>query len=406
MLKYLKSKKVLDWCFFDFGISSYPTLILTFFYGAFYAKYIAPNPIIGTSSWGFAVASASILSFFIFAFILIVAKNYFNFFNVSLFKTFFYLMIFSSSSLFLFNQGSSSILPLVIVVISFISFEVVNLFYNLSLHKVANRGNHGAVSNLGWGFGYLGGLLALLIIFLLIYTYGKKEIPLLGISPFLLVGPFVGIWSVFFGHRHLNNFKNVRFEVPNLINFISDVKKKKLFKFLISYFFYNNAVICIFAFASMFASFLFGLSESQILFLGIFINLSGVIGCFLLGRIEDRLGSQKILSFCILFLTLLTFFLFFIESILLFWIIAISIGFFIGPIQASSRSLLAKKIDIKNQLSAFSLFSMFGNICAVLGPFLIGLIIDISESIRVGLLVIPVFFIIALLTIKDKYNIS
>ena len=156
----------------------------------------------------------------------------------------------------------------------------------------------------------------------------------------------------------------------------------------------------------MFASFLFGLSESQILFLGIFINLSGVIGCFLLGRIEDRLGSQKILSFCILFLTLLTFFLFFIESILLFWIIAISIGFFIGPIQASSRSLLAKKIDIKNQLSAFSLFSMFGNICAVLGPFLIGLIIDISESIRVGLLVIPVFFIIALLTIKDKYNIS
>ena len=406
MLKYLKSKKVLDWCFFDFGISSYPTLILTFFYGAFYAKYIAPNPIIGTSSWGFAIASASILSFLIFAFILIVAKNYFNFFNVSLFKTFFYLMIFSSSSLFLFNQGSSSILPLVIVVISFISFEVVNLFYNLSLHKVANRGNHGAVSNLGWGFGYLGGLLALLIIFLLIYTYGKKEIPLLGISPFLLVGPFVGIWAVFFGHRHLNNFKNVRFEVPNLINFISDVKKKKLFKFLISYFFYNNAVICIFAFASMFASFLFGLSESQILFLGIFINLSGVIGCFLLGRIEDRLGSQKILSFCILFLTLLTFFLFFIESILLFWIIAISIGFFIGPIQASSRSLLAKKIDIKNQLSAFSLFSMFGNICAVLGPFLIGLIIDISESIRVGLLVIPVFFIIALLTIKDKYNIS
>ena len=89
MLKYLKSKKVLDWCFFDFGISSYPTLILTFFYGAFYAKYIAPNPIIGTSSWGFAIASASILSFLIFAFILIVAKNYFNFFNVSLFKTFF-----------------------------------------------------------------------------------------------------------------------------------------------------------------------------------------------------------------------------------------------------------------------------------------------------------------------------
>ncbi len=402
MLQNLKSKKVLDWCFFDFGISSYPTLILTFFYGAFYAKYIAPNPIIGTSSWGFAVASSSILSFFIFAYILIVAKNYFNFLNVKIFKNFFYLMILSSSSLFLFNEGSSSILPLVVVVISFISFEVVNLFYNLSLHKVAKKDNQGAVSNLGWGFGYLGGLLALLIIFLLISIYGNQEIPFLGISPFLLVGPFVGIWAAFFGHKHLNNFKNVRFEVPNLINFISEVKKKGLSKFLVSYFFYNNAVICIFAFASMFASFLFGLSESQILFLGIFINLSGVIGCFLLGRIEDSFGSQKILLLCILFLTLLTFSLFFIESVILFWIIAISIGFFVGPIQASSRSLLAKKIDIKNQLSAFSLFSMFGNICAVLGPFLIGLIIDISESIKIGLLVIPVFFTVALLILKDK----
>ena len=228
-------------------------------------------------------------------------------------------MIFSSSSLFLFNEGSSSILPLVIVVISFISFEVVNLFYNLSLHKVAKKDNQGAVSNLGWGFGYLGGLSALLIIFLLISIYGNQEIPFLGISPFLLVGPFVGIWAAFFGHKHLNNFKNVRFEVPNLINFISDVKKKKkLFKFLISYFFYNNAVICIFAFASMFASFLFGLSESQILFLGIFINLSGVIGCFLLGRIEDSFGSQKILLLCILFLTLLTFSFYFLLRVFYF----------------------------------------------------------------------------------------
>ena len=38
---------------FDFGISCYPTLILTFFYGAFYAKKIAKDPEIGTSFGGF-----------------------------------------------------------------------------------------------------------------------------------------------------------------------------------------------------------------------------------------------------------------------------------------------------------------------------------------------------------------
>ena len=44
------------------------------------------------------------------------------------------------------------------------------------------------------------------------------------------------------------------------------------------------------------------------------------------------------------------------------------IGFFIGPIQAASRSVIAK-IESKNQLSAFCVYSMFGNICSILGPF-------------------------------------
>ena len=64
MLNEFKHKKIRDWCFFDFGISSYPTLIITFIYGAFYAKQIALTPEIGTSNWGYAISIGSILSFF------------------------------------------------------------------------------------------------------------------------------------------------------------------------------------------------------------------------------------------------------------------------------------------------------------------------------------------------------
>ena len=85
MLHHLKSKKILNLCFFDFGISSYPTLILTFFYGAYYSKYIAQNPTVGTSSWGFAISLASVFSFLIFAFLLVVGKSYFQFISVNFF---------------------------------------------------------------------------------------------------------------------------------------------------------------------------------------------------------------------------------------------------------------------------------------------------------------------------------
>ena len=147
----------------------------------------------------------------------------------------------------------------------------------------------------------------------------------------------------------------------------------------------------------MIASFLFGFSEKEILKLGIFINLFGIIGCLSLGKIEDRVGSEKIVLTCIVFLLLITFTLYFINDTKIFWLLSLMIGFFIGPIQAASRSVLAKKLKSENQLSAFCVYSMFGNICSILGPFLVSLVISISSDIRQGLLVIPLFFVISLL---------
>ena len=147
----------------------------------------------------------------------------------------------------------------------------------------------------------------------------------------------------------------------------------------------------------MIASFLFGFSEKQILKLGIFINLFGIIGCLSLGKIEDKVGSEKIVLTCIVFLLLITFTLYFINDTKIFWLLSLMIGFFIGPIQAASRSVLAKKLKSENQLSAFCVYSMFGNICSILGPFLVSLVISISSDIRQGLLVIPLFFVISLL---------
>ena len=74
MFSEFKHKKIRDWCLFDFGISSYPTLVITFIYGAFYAKEIAITPEIGTSNWGYAISTGSILSFLIFLLVIFKGK--------------------------------------------------------------------------------------------------------------------------------------------------------------------------------------------------------------------------------------------------------------------------------------------------------------------------------------------
>ncbi|MAI28601.1 MAG: hypothetical protein CMP38_00165 [Rickettsiales bacterium] len=400
MIEYLKNKKIRGWCYFDFGISCYPTLVLTFFYGAFYAKRIAVSPEIGTSNWGFSISIASILSFLLFSIILVQGKNFFGNLKTRFFGWFFLILIVSTASLYFFDESSNEFYPLLVIMVSLISFEVINLFYNLSLHKIALKNKEGQISNLGWASGYFGGLCSLAIIFLLLELTKSNDYKLFDVSVFLLIGPFVALWTIIFGYSHIKNFINEKFVIPNIVDFLKAVRESKITPFLVSYFFFNNAVISIFAFASMFASFLFEFSESQILFLGVFINLSGIIGCLILGRYEDKIGSEKTVLVCILGLFLSTIFLYFTKKYEIFWLLALLIGFFIGPIQASSRSVIVKKIRSGDQLSAFCSFAMFGNICAILGPFLVGLIIDYSGNIRYGLLVIPMFFLCSLIPFK------
>ena len=407
MFSLLNSKKIRSWCLFDFGISSYPTLILTFFYGAFYAKTISSDPNVGTSLWGFALSAASILCFLLLSFILISGRNFFRNIKIGFFKFFFYLMIFFTFGLFFFDKGSNQFLPLFFIVISFVSFEIVNLFYNLSLSKIRKKNTTGALSNLGWAFGYLGGLASLFLVFMLL-KFSDESFKIFNIKVFLLIGPFVAIWSALYGFSLFNVMKEVHFKSPNILELIKNVRSRGISNFLISYFFFNNAVVSIFAFASMIAAFIFGLSESEILFLGVSINFFGIIGCLVIGSVEDKMGSLNAVKICISGLLILTLILYFTESYYSFWVITLSVGFFIGPIQASSRSFLVQKIKAQNQMAAFSLYSMFGNLCSILGPFLVGLTIQLTDSIRFGIIVIPIFLFLSLipfLKLYSKFNV-
>ena len=60
-------------------------------------------------------------------------------------------------------------------------------------------------------------------------------------------------------------------------------------------------------------------------------------------RYEDKIGSEKTVLICIFSLFISTFCLYFTKGYEIFWILALFIGFFIGPIQAASRSVIVKK---------------------------------------------------------------
>ena len=126
----------------------------------------------------------------------------------------------------------------------------------------------------------------------------------------------------------MRHYKNKTFlKLINLLYFLKEIKFNKINKFLLNYFFFNNSVICIFAFAKYNCIFLLEFSEEEILRLGIFINFAGIIGCLFLGKFEDNFGSENIVITCIIFLMLTTIALYFTNDKIVFWILSLIIGF-------------------------------------------------------------------------------
>ena len=155
-----------SWYLFDFGLSSYPTIILTFFYGSFFVNYIADDSTVGSYYWGFTVSISGFVTIIIFSLIFFFSKI--NKISNTFFHFSLIILISSSFSLCFFDRGVSLMIPLFFIFISFIFFEILTLFYNFTLTKVSNIKNIGRISNKGWSFGYLGGLISLAIVLLIV----------------------------------------------------------------------------------------------------------------------------------------------------------------------------------------------------------------------------------------------
>ena len=88
-----------------------------------------------------------------------------------------------------------------------------------------------------------------------------------------------------------------------------------------------------------------------------------------------------------------------IESLKMFWIFGILLGIFVGPLQSSSRALMAKITPKEKQNQMFGLFAFSGKATGFLGPFFVSFMIYLTASQRGGISILIPFFVIGLLLI-------
>ena len=147
--------------------------------------------------------------------------------------------------------------------------------------------------------------------------------------------------------------------------------------------------------------------------LGIVLNITAGLGAFLMGYLDDSKGSQKIVQWSILFLSFACL-LGFVAPIIpnwftevswltsknVFWIAAILIGFFSGPNQSASRSLMAHYTPSEKRNEFFGFYAFSGKATSFLGPILFGWSTAIFGTQQAGILVVLILFLFGYFLIK------
>ncbi|MEM1282133.1 MAG: MFS transporter [Chlamydiota bacterium] len=404
-------KTILSWGLYDWANSSFFTIVITYIFPAYFVKAVAPDHITGTYWWGNAIAFSALLVALgapVFGAIADYGGKRKLWISICT-----YLGIIATGLLwFAYPNVDYAWHTLTAVILSVIAFEIGIAFYNSLLPSIAPPSHIGRVSGWSWGLGYIGGLLSL-IICLFAFVQGN----FFGLSTdssanIRICGPFTALWVYIFSrplfmfvhdtpHQKHPTKEAIKLGITTLWKTLKKLpKNRSLLFFFASRIFYIDGLNTLFAFGGIYAAGTFNMNMSEVILLGIVLNITAGFGAMLFAWIDDWFGAKLTITVSLLCLSIAGTFILLIKSKLAFWILASILGTFVGPVQAASRSLLVRMVPEKKITEMFGLFAFSGKATNFMGPWLVALLTKIFDSQRVGMTVIILFFIIGLFGIQ------
>jgi MFS transporter, UMF1 family len=437
-------KRIWGWYFFDWASQPYNTLLLTFVFGPYFAE-IARGYYMGTGldeeaakaaaqaywGWGLAIASFGIA---ILAPILgaIADSTGRRLVWVWIFSTFY---VVGSWGLWWVAPGGESDMLFWAVAFfgfGFIGMEFATIFTNALMPSLGDHDDLGAISGSGFAFGYLGGLLALVIMLLFLAENADTGLTLLGQDPLFgldpearegtrAVGPFTALWFVvfmipFFLWVHEPKTSRQPLHIGRALsglveNLLSLRYRRSLSAYLASSLFYRDALNALYGFGGVYASGVLGWSIIQIGTFGIVGAISAMIASWVGGRADRRLGPKPVIVVCILVLI-------FVCTVIvgmdrdslwglpmdpasglpdqIFFACGALIGAAGGALQASSRTMMVRHTTPDTATQAFGLFALSGKVASFMSPALIALVTTASGSQRIGISPLIALFLVGL----------
>jgi UMF1 family MFS transporter len=439
------------WVLFDWATQPFYTLVVTFLFAPYFVNGFMDDPARGSSLWAYATGIAELIAAALAPVLGAIAdegtrrKPWIVAFSVLLFA--------GLCGLWFAIPGEIGLAPLVLISfgLATIGAELATVFTNAMMPSLVGNRRLGTLSGVGWATGYVGGLVSLALIAGLIVADPHTGKTLLGVPPIVpldpvtregdrLVGPFSAVWFLVFvlplflftPDRQSKPLKTdaVRAGLSQLIRSVRDLVRHHFenAKFLLARMLYADGLGAVFAFGGIYAGTVFGWGATELGLFGIILTITGAFGAALGGLLDDRKGSKVVIAATLLLFIMSSIGVLSVDHDHVLFVLpvepkapgsapfssvgeqvylafAMLIGIASGPIQSSSRTLLARMCPPDKVTEFFGFFSFSGKITAFAAPLAIGAITHATGSQRVGIAMSLVFLIAGLLLLlRVKYD--
>ena len=394
--------QIFVWSLFDFANTSFSVLIVAVGYSLYFKDVVVGGAGKGDFFWGLIVSISMLLTALI-APVLGAASDHAH--SRKLYLLGFTLVSVVCTALLYFVGPGMIALGAILFIAANIGFEGGIVFYNAFLPSLTSPNRYGRISGYGFAMGYVGSLVSLLIAMPL-YADGFLAGNLHNVRlSFLIAAGMFLVFSMplflFLRDRQrsvINQVSYMRAGLARVAGTLSHLRSyRQVALFLVAFFFYNDGILTVISFASIFAQQSLDFSLKEILLLFAVVQASAIAGSLVFGFMTDRIGPKKTIITSVLCWIGVVISAYLVTSKPWFYGIGVVAGLCMGGSQSASRSFMAMLTPADREAEFFGFYDGFcGKASAVVGTFVFGALSWATGNQRIAVLSVGLFFVVGL----------
>jgi MFS transporter, UMF1 family len=298
---------------------------------------------------------------------------------------------------------------LVLFGIANVAFSLTLVFYDSFLPHIASSNEIDRVSAAGYGLGYLGSGLLLVVNLWSIRSpasFGLADAETATRVSFVSAGLWWVLFSVSFFRRVVEPAAMARgtergavralgVAFRRLLETLHELRggHRQAFLMLVAFLIYNDGIGTIIRMAAIYAS-TRGLPQNSVMLAILLVQFVGVPCAFVFGGMGAWVGAKRAILIGLLVYIGISVVAYRMDTIGEFYLLAVLVALVQGGTQALSRSLFASMVPRHKATELFGFFAVFEKFAAIFGPMIFGFLLSVGGTPQRAILSVIAFFVV------------